>query len=604
MWRLRKLPSQTPPTLHTTMSFLAGGDCSANGNVLAQLNKHAQQDRSLQHESSARAAALRSLSNFKQPQFAPREHMDADFFQAGNHTPTYQFQPLRHELDEISRGQASNQWLSEFKNGSSLPVMRATTNKPIQAPMRASGSQSSWAREYSPLAFQLQAPAHFQPMNTNMPIYRPQGMSSLAGPRFQDVSASNSQISASQEQNINWDAQFEQIAAMGEEKVADEQVNESSEHDTKVEEMFPATFDEVWNNINGDAVESDFIDRQYEEYTQTRRLLMPPDMEQWERDFSKFAINRENYADYSFEAKNPFLKMKDAYETGLELMENGARLSEAALAFEAAVEQDSTHVDAWLKLGEVQTQNEKEHAGIMALEKCLELSPQNTEALMTLAILYINEGFDNAAFATLERWISTKYPLVAQQAVKENPLIVDEDRFSLNKRVLELFIKAAQLSPSHANMDADVQMGLGVLFYANEDFDKTIDCFKAALTIRPNDPVLWNRLGASMANSGRSEEAVDAYFKAIELQPLFVRARYNLAVSCLNIGCYKEATEHLLGALSMHQVENPTSTPRAHQSTALTETLKRALIAMNRRDLVTIVQPEMDLTPFRKEFEF
>merc|ERR1711939_1298525 len=138
---------------------------------------------------------------------------------------------------------------------------------------------------------------------------------------------------------------------------------------------------------------------------------------------------------------------------------------------------------------------------------------------MNLVISYINEGYDNAAFATLERWISTKYPQVAEQARRENPELTDEDRFSLNKRVTDLFLKAAQLSPDGASMDSDVQMGLGVLFYANEDFDKTIDCFKAALTIRPDDPILWNRLGASLANSNRSEEAVDAYFKALQLKP-------------------------------------------------------------------------------------
>ena len=116
-------------------------------------------------------------------------------------------------------------------------------------------------------------------------------------------------------------------------------------------------------------------------------------------------------------------------------------------------------------------------------------------------------------------------------------------------------MKAAQLSPDTASMDPDVQMGLGVLFYANEDFDKTIDCFKAALSIKPDDPILWNRLGASLANSNRSEEAVNAYFKALELKPTFVRARYNLGVSCINIGCYKEAAAHLLSGIHMHQVE-------------------------------------------------
>jgi Flp pilus assembly protein TadD len=43
---------------------------------------------------------------------------------------------------------------------------------------------------------------------------------------------------------------------------------------------------------------------------------------------------------------------------------------------------------------------------------------------------------------------------------------------------------------------------------------------------------LWNRLGATLANSGSPEEAIDAYRRALELKPSFTRAIYNLGVSC------------------------------------------------------------------------
>ncbi|CAN3372477.1 hypothetical protein DIURU_005026 [Diutina rugosa] len=602
------------------MSFVGGGaECSANNNVIAQLNKHSQQDRSLQRQVAQ--GPMMQQGGFKSENMMNqqnRQNME-QFMGGGSPGQAFQFQPMRHELNMISKGAPQNQqsWGAEFQAHSPSPI-QASPMAQNAAPVTAN---SNWAQDFAHQSPQLQQPvaAPSASMST-MGGYRPMmgmgmgmgmGMQMAGGPM---QSNQMQQQPVNQEQQVDWDNQFKEIENLEKEAEAttkEADVQEEKADDLIVDDKYQATFQEVWDGLNSEAIENDFITQQYEEFKKTQVEGLPPNMSQWERDFARFAGTRANFGEYSFEEKsqNQFMDLPqdaDPYEIGLQLMENGAKLSEAALAFEAAIQRNPEHVDAWLKLGEVQTQNEKEIAGISALEKCLELAPENSAALMTLAISYINEGYDNAAFATLERWISTKYPQISERARQQNPAITDEDRFTINKRVTELFLQAAQLSPDGANMDADVQMGLGVLFYANEDFDKTIDCFRAALSIRPDDPILWNRLGASLANSNRSEEAVDAYFKALELKPAFVRARYNLGVSCINIGCYKEAAEHLLSGLAMHQVEGGSDSPGLshNQSTALTETLKRAFIAMDRRDLLEKVKPGMDLNQFRNEFNF
>ena len=292
-----------------------------------------------------------------------------------------------------------------------------------------------------------------------------------------------------------------------------------------------------------------------------------------------------------------------------------------------------------MALGQAQAQNEKESPAIRALEQALKLDPDNLEALMGLAVSYTNESFDSLAYRSLERWVSVRYPqLGVTPRGLDDP---SEDHISftgraqLQERVTDLFLEAAQLNPEGTGVDVDVQVGLGVLFYGSEDYDKAVDCFTAALDSAQHgsmkkegeEHLLWNRLGATLANSGRSEEAIEAYSRALEINSNFVRARYNLGVSCINLGVNEQAASHLLGALSMHRVIETEGRQKAaellsdgngnavddsvvegllaqNQSTNLYDTLRRTFMSMNRRDLSDRVGPDMDLDALRGEFDF
>jgi tetratricopeptide (TPR) repeat protein len=59
--------------------------------------------------------------------------------------------------------------------------------------------------------------------------------------------------------------------------------------------------------------------------------------------------------------------------------------------------------------------------------------------------------------------------------------------------------------------DGDVHTVLGVLYNLSRDYDKAIASFQTALQLKPRDYSLWNKLGATQANSARSADAIYAY---------------------------------------------------------------------------------------------
>ena len=78
-------------------------------------------------------------------------------------------------------------------------------------------------------------------------------------------------------------------------------------------------------------------------------------------------------------------------------------------------------------------------------------------------------------------------------------------------QIARLFNEAAQMSPE----DSDVHIVLGVLYNLSREYDKAIATFKNALKLKPNDYSLWNKLGATQANSVQSADAILAYQQVI-----------------------------------------------------------------------------------------
>ena len=262
----------------------------------------------------------------------------------------------------------------------------------------------------------------------------------------------------------------------------------------------------------------------------------------WERlyelqngDISSSSQNNAQVSPYAFVSGNPFLNAPPAL-LSRSFQENSTNITESILCLEATVQQDPQNSHAWLDLGRKQQENENETAAIAALQKALELDPKNLDAYLAVAVSYTNENLTSQAQKALTNWIqqNPKYSNVVNLA-NIQPYSTSSE---VHESLVAGYLQAATLSAQHEDVDADVQQALGVLFNIANDYSKAIDCFQTAVSCRPNDFQLWNKLGATFANSGESEKAMDSYFNAIQINPLYIRARYNLAIACMQLGQY------------------------------------------------------------------
>ncbi|XP_055311031.1 peroxisomal targeting signal 1 receptor isoform X2 [Sitodiplosis mosellana] len=331
------------------------------------------------------------------------------------------------------------------------------------------------------------------------------------------------------------------------------------------------------------------------------------DQSPWLSEFNEYY---NPYKEYTFDEDNPMLGVENAFEKGKAFLERGD-IPSAVLCFEAAVQQDENNAEIWELLGTSQAENEKDPNAIAALNKSLELNPQNRNVMMDLAISYTNESLQTQALRMLIDWLRSneKYQNLVPAHFSKNsegmiasslingPELID---------VQDLFIQAVRQSPNE--IDAEIQEALGVLFNLSSDYEKAADCFRASLQVKPNNAKVWNRLGASLANGNQSIAAVDAYQHALAIEPGYIRARYNVGIICINLKSYKEAIEHFLLALN-HQA---TSLSRSglqsvkdtsnQMSDTIWSTLRMAISLMGRMDLQEAIDSR-DLDILNREFQ-
>lgn len=145
---------------------------------------------------------------------------------------------------------------------------------------------------------------------------------------------------------------------------------------------------------------------------------------------------------------------------------------------------------AWFDLAIKQQELERDDQAIRALLQCISLDPECKEAYLALSVSYTNEGMIREGHSVLERWVdgASESGLARNKGDDADlgrfetgaPGVHKNQRHEVLTREL---MRMARLMPE-GDIDADVQVALGVLFNASEEYEKAQDCFRAALFAR------------------------------------------------------------------------------------------------------------------------
>eukprot|EP00796_Vickermania_ingenoplastis_P006263 gene6263-4512_t len=313
--------------------------------------------------------------------------------------------------------------------------------------------------------------------------------------------------------------------------------------------------------------------------------------DEWAEHFAQMQEKYEksmNTCDYPFEENNPYRYTEDPLKEGMEMLQM-SNLAEAALAFEAVCKKDNNNKEAWILLAKAQSDNEKDSLAIIALNNARRVDPSDIAVHAALAVAHTNECHVIPAMDAMKAWLANhpKYQHLGQMTIEPDPDQDISDEYSSVdptrlREIVTLYTAALEMNPE----DPDLFVNLGVVYNLSHDFAAAADSFKAAAVRRPNDATLWNRIGASLANGGQGREALSAYRKALDINPGYVRAMSNLAVSQSNLGNHQEAAKTIISALSIQRGTTDPTRKGLRESQSLWDLLRMCLNVMQRQDLV------------------
>ena len=214
------------------------------------------------------------------------------------------------------------------------------------------------------------------------------------------------------------------------------------------------------------------------------------------------------------------------------------------------------------------------------LQKILKTQPDNFQARRQLAMILLEEGFNEEAITNLKFLLKT-FPEnhemwfnlgIAYEKIKQKEKAVEAYRhavslsaqedycYNLGSVLLELknyndaieeFLKVNQTSPN----DENTIFNIGLCYFNLKEYNKALDYFLIAIEQDPDDVYAYFYTGYIYKEQGLTNFAIENYKKVIDIDPNYSWAYFNLGSIAYENGNLNEATEYLKKTLTYNPAD-------------------------------------------------
>uniref|UniRef100_A0A7S2QUY1 Uncharacterized protein n=1 Tax=Chlamydomonas chlamydogama TaxID=225041 RepID=A0A7S2QUY1_9CHLO len=211
-------------------------------------------------------------------------------------------------------------------------------------------------------------------------------------------------------------------------------------------------------------------------------------------------------------------------------------------SFRAAID-IQPHDSTFVQLGKIYTLLDNYPEAIKVYMDALEHSPENTEVLTTLGLLFLRQNENDRAFEFLGTSLSHD-PRNPRTILAAGSII--QDHSDMDMALVKYRVAAAQTPNS-----PQLWNNIGMCFFGKQRYIAAIACLKKALYLGPFEWIISYNLGLVHLHTGQYASAFHYFSSSINLKPDFAHSYMYLAVTLNRLDDFENACAAYEKAIQM-----------------------------------------------------